>query len=88
MNLDLGQIVVWVIIGALAGTLAGKILNKEKNFWQNLVIGLIGAIIGGFVFEALKIKLGLGQITLSFDQLLAAFVGSVLFIVLLAFLKK
>ena len=88
MNFNIGQIVVWVIIGALAGTLASKIMNKEKNFWQNLMIGLIGAIIGGFLFEALKIKLGLGQLTISFDQLLAAFVGSVLFILLLAFLKK
>jgi uncharacterized membrane protein YeaQ/YmgE (transglycosylase-associated protein family) len=88
MHLDVGQIVVWVIIGALAGTLAGKIMNKEKNFWQNLIIGLVGAIIGGFIFEALKIKLGLGQITISFDQLLAAFVGSILFILLLTFLKK
>lgn len=88
MHVDLKQLIVWLIIGAFAGTFAGKVLNKEKNFWRNLIIGLIGAIIGGYLFDALNIRLGLGQITISFDQLLAAFVGSVLFIVLLSFLKK
>jgi uncharacterized membrane protein YeaQ/YmgE (transglycosylase-associated protein family) len=88
MHLNVAQLVVWIVIGALAGTLAGKIMRHEKDFWANLIIGLIGALLGGFLFDFFKIHLGLGNLNISFDQLLAAFVGSILFIFLLAFIKK
>jgi len=85
MNPLLGQIVVWLIVGGLAGTLAGRLVTMKKEGlgrWTNLVIGLIGALIGGGLFKVFHIDLGLGEIKITFEDLIAAFLGSLLFIVL------
>lgn len=84
MNQLLGQIIVWLIVGGLAGTLAGRLVTMKKEGlgrWTNLAIGLIGALIGGGFFKLFHIDLGLGEIKVSFEDLIAAFVGALLFIV-------
>jgi len=81
----LGQIIVWLIVGGLAGTLAGRLVTMKKEGlgrWTNLVVGLIGALIGGGLFKVFHIDLGLGEIKITFEDLIAAFLGSLLFIVL------
>jgi len=91
INVTLDQVVVWLVIGLLAGSLAGMFTKKGKkgfaNF-SNLLIGLIGALLGGFLFDILNIQLGLGNLTISFDDLIAAIVGSLLFLVILSFIQK
>ena len=85
MNPLLGQIIVWLIVGGLAGTLAGRLVTMKKEGlgrWTNLVVGLIGALIGGGFFKVFHIDLGLGEIKITFEDLIAAFLGSLLFIVL------
>jgi len=85
MNPLLGQIIVWLIIGCLAGTLAGRLVTFKKEGlgrWTNLAVGLIGALIGGGVFKVFHIDLGLGEIKLTFEDLIAAILGSLLFIAL------
>jgi uncharacterized membrane protein YeaQ/YmgE (transglycosylase-associated protein family) len=85
MNPLLGQIIVWLIIGGLAGTLAGRLVTFKKEGlgrWTNLVVGLMGALIGGGVFKVFHIDLGLGEIKLTFEDLIAATLGSLLFIAL------
>ncbi len=91
MQINLGQLLVWVIIGLLAGSLAGWLFaGRRRGFGVlvNLVIGLLGALLGGALFQALGIRLNLGQITLSFDDFVAAFIGAVLLLLLIAFLPR
>ena len=91
INFTLGQFIVWLIIGALAGFLAGSFVKgSRKGFGlvTNLLIGLVGALIGGFLFDLFNIKLGLGQLTISFDDLVAAIAGSLIFLVILAVIRK
>jgi uncharacterized membrane protein YeaQ/YmgE (transglycosylase-associated protein family) len=48
--MNLGQIVVWIIVGGFAGTLAGRAITLKKEGlgrWTNLLIGMAGAVIGG-----------------------------------------
>jgi len=81
----LGQIIVWLIVGGLAGTLAGRLVTLKKEGlgrWTNLAVGLVGALIGGGLFKVFHVNLGLGEIKITFEDLIAAFVGSLLFIVL------
>lgn len=81
----LGLIIVWLIIGGFAGTLTGRLVTFKKEGlgrWTNLSVGLIGALIGGGLFKLFHIDLGLGQFTVSFEDLLAALLGSLLFVVL------
>jgi uncharacterized membrane protein YeaQ/YmgE (transglycosylase-associated protein family) len=85
MNPLIGQVIVWLIIGGLAGTLAGRLVTFKKEGlgrWTNLAVGLIGALIGGGVFKVFHIDLGLGEIKLTFEDLIAAILGSLLFIAL------
>jgi uncharacterized membrane protein YeaQ/YmgE (transglycosylase-associated protein family) len=86
MNLTVGEIIVWIIVGALAGSVVGMVVKRKKEGfgrWANLGIGLAGAVIGGGLFNLLGIDLGLGQLAITFDDLLAAFVGSLIFLVAL-----
>jgi uncharacterized membrane protein YeaQ/YmgE (transglycosylase-associated protein family) len=81
----LGPIIVWLIVGGLAGTLAGRLVTFKKEGlgrWTNLSVGLVGALIGGGLFKLFHIDLGLGEINITFEDLIAAFFGSLLFIAL------
>ena len=91
IDVTIAQVIVWLIIGALAGSLAGMLLKRGKKgfgLFSNILIGLIGALIGGFLFDLFNISLGLGQLTISFEDLIAAFVGSLIFLVILSFIQK
>ena len=43
---------------------------------------LVGALLGGGLFKVFHIDLGLGQFTVSFEDLIAAFLGSLLLVIL------
>jgi uncharacterized membrane protein YeaQ/YmgE (transglycosylase-associated protein family) len=42
---------------------------------------MVGALIGGLLFRIFHINLGLGDLKVTFEDLIAAFLGSLLFIV-------
>ena len=85
MNLSLGQFVVWLIVGALAGNLTGRLVTLKKEGlgrWTNLGVGMVGALIGGLLFKVFHINLGLGDLKITFEDLIAAFGGSLLFVII------
>lgn len=92
INVTVDQVVVWVIIGLLAGSLSGMFLKRTQTgltgLFSKLVIGLMGALIGGFLFGLLNINLGLGELTIAFQDLIAAFIGSLIFLVVLMTIQK
>jgi uncharacterized membrane protein YeaQ/YmgE (transglycosylase-associated protein family) len=84
MSIPIGKLIVWLIIGALAGTLAGRLMTFSKRgfgLWANVGIGMVGAVVGGLIFRLLHIDLGLGEIKITFEDLISAFVGSLLCII-------
>ncbi len=84
MNLSIGQCIVWLVVGALAGNLTGRLVTFKKEGlgrWTNLGVGMIGALIGGLIFRVFHIDLGLGDLKVTFEDLIAAFLGSLLFVV-------
>ncbi|MBL4845384.1 MAG: GlsB/YeaQ/YmgE family stress response membrane protein [Planctomycetes bacterium] len=85
------EIAVWLVIGLLAGSLAGMLIKRNKGGFgaiSNLLFGLVGAFIGGALFKAFDINTGLGDLTIDLDQLVAAFVGALLVVGSVTFLKK
>jgi uncharacterized membrane protein YeaQ/YmgE (transglycosylase-associated protein family) len=85
MSLTIGQFVVWLVIGSLAGTLAARLVTFKKEGlgrWTNIGVGMVGALIGGLIFKVFHINLGLGELKLTFEDLIAAFLGSLLFVVI------
>lgn len=91
MSISLQQIIVWLVVGTIAGSLAGMIVKRSKQgfgHFTNLGIGLVGAVVGGFLFWLLGIDLGLGNISVSLEDIVAAFVGSIVFLILLRWIRK
>ena len=83
MYVSVHQLVVWIIIGALAGSLSGMLVKRSRRGFgalANLALGLVGALLGGYVFKMLKVQMGLGSIVISLQDLVAAAVGSLLFL--------
>jgi uncharacterized membrane protein YeaQ/YmgE (transglycosylase-associated protein family) len=84
MHLSISQLIVWLIVGGLAGNLAGRVVTLKKEGlgrWTNLGVGMGGAMIGGFIFHVFHIDLGLGDIEVTFEDLIAAFLGALALIV-------
>ncbi len=91
MQITFIQIIVWLIVGALAGSLVGTVIKRSREgfgLWTNLGVGLIGATVGGFLFDLFGIDLGLGELAISFEDLLAAFVGSLIFLAAVLIVRK
>ena len=89
--LDYSQIIVWIIVGALAGSIAGMVVKRTREGFgpfTNLGVGLVGALIGGFIFKVLKINLSLGKIAVSVEDLIAAFIGSLIFLGVVWLIKR
>jgi uncharacterized membrane protein YeaQ/YmgE (transglycosylase-associated protein family) len=85
MNLTIGQLIVWLVVGGLAGNLAGRLVTFKREGlgrWTNLGVGMVGALIGGLIFKVFHINLGLGDLKITFEDLIAAFLGSLLFVVI------
>ncbi|MBN1679514.1 MAG: GlsB/YeaQ/YmgE family stress response membrane protein [Anaerolineae bacterium] len=85
------QIIIWLIVGALAGSLVGMLITRDRKGFglvRNLIVGLLGALIGGVIFDILDVDLGLGDLAITAEDLVAAFVGSLLLLVVVSFLGK
>ena len=91
MSVPVGKIIVWLIIGAVAGTLASRLMTFSKRgfgLWANVAFGMIGAVVGGLIFRLLHIDLGLGEIKITFEDLISAFVGSLLCVITWRLIRK
>lgn len=92
MKLKPDEVITWLIVGTLAGSLAGMIVKgRRAGFGRllNLGIGLAGTLIGGFLFKVLHIDLGLvGAITVSSEEVVAAFVGSLILLAVLWVIRE
>jgi uncharacterized membrane protein YeaQ/YmgE (transglycosylase-associated protein family) len=76
---------VWfVILGGFVGWLAGLAFRRRGfGCLGNVAVGVIGAVLGGLFFRLVGWNLG-GL----FGSLLTAFVGAVLFLVVIGLFKK
>lgn len=91
MHITWPLIVGWLIVGALAGSLAGMVVKRSREGFgrlANIGIGLVGAIVGGFFFKIFNINLGLKNVVVSFEDLLEAFIGSLILLLGIWFFRK
>ncbi len=86
-----GQLIIWIIIGALAGFIVGWLVRGRKGGFGalgNTIIGMVGALIGGFLFDALGVQLSSLALTFTLTDLVAAIVGSLIILGVLALLRR
>ena len=73
----------FILIGLAAGFLAGAVVKGHGfGLVGNLVVGVVGALLGGFLFGLL----GLSAVSVA-GRLVCAFVGAVVLLWLLKFIK-
>ena len=79
------QVVVWIIVGGIAGLLADALIKGIRvGLVGAILIGILGAFIGGWLFGMLDISIGSGFIS----DVITAFVGAVLLLLLLKVLRR
>ncbi len=89
--MTLEKVILWLIIGAVAGTLAGRLVTFSKKglgFWTHLLIGIAGAVVGGILFWLLRIDLGLAEFKVDGNEVVSAFIGSLLCILAWRFYRR
>jgi uncharacterized membrane protein YeaQ/YmgE (transglycosylase-associated protein family) len=74
----------FILIGLAAGFLAGAVVKGHGfGLVGNLVVGVIGALLGGFLFGLFGIAA-----TNIVGNLISAFVGAVVLLLLIGFVKR
>jgi uncharacterized membrane protein YeaQ/YmgE (transglycosylase-associated protein family) len=85
------RIITWLVVGGLVGSLTGMLVARQRRGFgplRNLAVGLIGALIGGLIFYMFNIDLGLGEIAVTLEDLVAALLGSLLFLLILYLIRR
>ena len=73
----------FILIGLAAGFLAGVVVKGHGfGIIGNIIVGIIGALLGGFVFGLLGLST-----TGKLGELICAFVGAIVLLFLLKFVK-
>ena len=91
MNISIGEVIIWIIVGGFAGSVVGAIVTRKREGygrWKNLGIGLVGAVIGGVLFKLFKIDLGFGELRITFEDILSAMLGSFILLVAIWMIGK
>ncbi len=79
MNANTQQLIMVAVIGIVAGWLASLVVGGG-GLLRYLVTGVIGAFVGGFIFNALGVKLKIGNQIL--EQIVMAAVGAIVVVLL------
>ena len=91
MNISIGEVIIWIIVGGFAGSVVGAIVTRKREGygrWKNLGIGLVGAVIGGVLFKLFKIDLGFGELRITFEDILSAMLSSFILLVAIWMIGK
>jgi uncharacterized membrane protein YeaQ/YmgE (transglycosylase-associated protein family) len=70
-----------VLVGAVAGMMT-SLKTSGLGKAGRLLLGLAGAFLGGVVVHVAKVDFGLGPVLIRYEELLFAFAGAVVLIVL------
>lgn len=83
-QLNVENLVTWLIIGAISGFLAGLLVRGRRySTLSSLIIGLVGALVGGLLYTALNLKASTPDVLLKGPQLrwidfIISFVGALI----------
>jgi uncharacterized membrane protein YeaQ/YmgE (transglycosylase-associated protein family) len=82
--MDFQSILITIAVGAVAGLSADWLIKGIRvGCLGAIIVGVLGGFIGGWLFGLLKIKVGFGIL----GQILSAFVGAVILLLVLRALR-
>ncbi len=76
-----------LLIGGVAGWIAEKLTSSSHGLLTNIIIGIIGAYIGGFLANAIGLKIGMIFQGWFWGNLLVSVVGAVVLITVYRLIK-
>ena len=84
------QVILWAIIGAIAGYLATRLVPGARRTGElgSIVLGMAGAFVGAGLVNLFAIDLGIDEISISLQDLIAAFLGSVLLLIVIGLIRR
>ncbi len=85
MELDLANLIMWLVLGLIAGALASFVMGGGYGIVGDIIVGILGAFIGGYVFSLVG---GGGVTGLNIGSIFVAFVGACILIALLRLLSR
>ncbi len=84
LDMTLETIVLWVIVGGIAGLLAEALVKGRRlGLLGAVIVGVLGAFIGGWLLGVLGLSVGSGIIA----EIITAFIGAVLLLLLLRYAR-
>ena len=79
------DLLTWIIVGLIAGLIASAVVGGiGYGLLGDIVVGMVGALVGGWLFSTLRISTPIGGTA---GNILVAFVGACLLLVLFRLLK-
>ena len=85
--MDIQSLIIWLVIGAVAGWLVSVVVTGfGLGLIGNIVVGIIGSFIAGWLLP----KIGVKSIVNNAigDQIIFAFIGAVILLVILGLLSR
>jgi uncharacterized membrane protein YeaQ/YmgE (transglycosylase-associated protein family) len=83
--MSITQILIWVVVGGIAGWLADLFVKGiNLGLLGKILVGMVGGLLGGWLFGVLGINLG-GSFLI---DVLVAFVGAVILLLILRLIKR
>jgi uncharacterized membrane protein YeaQ/YmgE (transglycosylase-associated protein family) len=83
----IGNMIVWLIVGAIAGWLAGIVMKSRQGLITNIILGIVGSFVGGFVLTLVP---GVQSVEtgLSLGHILTAMIGAIIIIAVVRLLRR
>jgi len=79
------DILTWLIVGLIAGLLASAVIGGiGYGLLGDIVVGIVGAFLGGWIFNALDIRMPVAGLP---GTILVAFVGAVVLLLIIRALR-
>jgi uncharacterized membrane protein YeaQ/YmgE (transglycosylase-associated protein family) len=87
--MDIGNLIVWIIVGAIAGWLASIVMktNASQGLLTDIIVGIVGGLIGGFVLRALDVS-SQGVTGINITSIIVAFIGAVILLAILRVVRR
>ena len=85
--MDIQSLIIWLVIGAVAGWLAGVVVTGfGLGLIGNIVVGILGSFIAGWLLPKIGVKSIVNNDIV--DQIIFAFIGAVILLVILGLLGR
>ena len=90
-SFGLDDLAVWLVIGVVVGSLVCPLLTrttKGMGLIGNMLLGCIGAVIGGVVVELSGVDLGMGELVIVYEEVVAAMLIAIVLVTIFRLVQR